>query len=88
MAYGEFSNTAKKLTAIDPGNTGWQRDLWVSFWSLADLAERQNKPDEARGYWEQAFSVLTSIEERGLHLSPEDRKSLEILRGKVRGQRQ
>ncbi|MGO9118669.1 MAG: DUF4062 domain-containing protein [Desulfomonilaceae bacterium] len=87
-AYGEDLKITKKLASMTPGNAEWQRDLWVSFWKLADLAERQKKPDEARGYWEQAFSVLTSIEQRGLHLSPEDRKSLEILRGKVRGQRQ
>jgi len=35
---------------------------------LADPAERQDKADEAQGYWKQVFGVLTSTEGRGLHL--------------------
>ncbi len=67
----------------DPSNTQWQRDLSVSYWKLADLAERQNNSREARTYWKQAFDVLSGIDKRGLHLSPEDRQFLETLRGKV-----
>jgi hypothetical protein len=35
---------------------------------LADQAERQDKADEAQGYWKQALGVLTSTEGRCLHL--------------------
>jgi hypothetical protein len=73
----------RKLAATDPGNTEWQRDLWVSYWRLADLADRQKKADEAQGYWKQALDLLSGIEERGLHLSPEDRQCLETLHKKV-----
>jgi tetratricopeptide (TPR) repeat protein len=81
--YGEALGIAKKLAAGEPSNTGWQRDLSVSYWRLADLAERQKKAAEAKGYWKQAFDVLSGIEKRGLHLSPEDQKNLETLRQKA-----
>ena len=64
-------------------NTQWQRDLSVSYWRLADLAEKQNNPREARAYWKQAFDALSGIDKRGLHLSPGDRQFLEILREKL-----
>lgn len=57
--------------------------MYVSYWKLADLAERRNQASEARGYWKQAFDVLSGIDQRGLHLLPEDRTNLEQLRGKV-----
>jgi len=82
-AYRDDLAIAKKLAAMDPGNTEWQRDLAVSYYKLGFLAERQKRADEAQAYWKQALGQLTSIEKRGLHLSPEDRKWLEILRGKV-----
>jgi len=81
--YGESLGIAKKLAAGDPSNTEWQRDLSVSYAKLADLAERQKKVGEAKAYWKQAFDVLSGIEKRGLHLSPEDRQHLETLRRKA-----
>ena len=82
-AYGESLAIFKKLAEGDPTNTGWQRDLAYNYWRLADLSERRNNDGEAKGYWKQAFDVLSGIEKRGLHLSPEDRKYLEILRQKA-----
>ncbi|MBS0160268.1 MAG: hypothetical protein JSS26_16955, partial [Nitrospira sp.] len=65
------------------GNTQWQRDLWVSYWKLADLAEQQKHISEARDYWKNAFEILSGIDKRGLHLSPEDREFLDTLRQKA-----
>ena len=73
----------KTLAASDLSNTVWQRDLWISYYKLADVAERQKNFSEALTYWKQAFDVLSGIDKRGLHLSPEDRQFLETLRGKV-----
>ena len=73
----------KDLQKKDPSNTDWQRGITVPLDRLADLAERQNKAGEAKGYWKQAFDVLSGIEKRGLHLSPEDRQHLETLRRKA-----
>ncbi|MBX3336208.1 MAG: DUF4062 domain-containing protein [Nitrospira sp.] len=83
QAYRDSLTIAKSHAASDPGNTDWQRDLWVSYWKLADLAERQKHISEARGYWKQAFDVLSEIDKRGLHLSPEDRQHLDRLRQKA-----
>jgi hypothetical protein len=75
----------KQLAAGNPSNTNWQRDLWISDSRLADLAERQNQTDAAHDYWKNTVDVLSGIEERGLHLSPDDRRLLELLRQKVGG---
>ncbi|MBS0155338.1 MAG: DUF4062 domain-containing protein [Nitrospira sp.] len=72
------------LAKRDGGNTEWQRDLYVSYWRLADLAEKQKATKEALTYWKQAYDVLSKIDKRGLHLSPEDRQYLATLQEKVR----
>ncbi len=82
-AYGEGLAIRKKLAVGDPSNAKGQQDLWVSYWKLADLAERRNKASEAQVYWKQALDVFSGIEKRGLHLTPEDRQWLEILRRKA-----
>jgi len=74
---------AKRLAACDLTNTVWQRDLSEFYRELADLAEKQNRPADARKHQEQAVDVLTGIEQRGLHLSSEDRQFLETLREKI-----
>jgi hypothetical protein len=81
--YSDSLAIAKKLAAADPGNTQWQRDLWVSCWKLAKLAERRKKSDEALAFSKQALEILSGIEQRGLHLSPADLKFLAKLRKKV-----
>ena len=82
-AYGDGLGIAKKLAEGDPSNTLMQRDLWVSYWRLADMAERQEKAGEAKGYWKQAFDVLSGIAKQGLQLSSQDRQYLETLRRKA-----
>ena len=84
QTYSAGLTIAKQLAARDPSNTEWQRDLSEFYRELGDLAEKQNTLSEARAYWKQAYDVLSSIDKRGLHLSPEDRQYLAILREKVR----
>ncbi len=84
QAYRDSLEVAQKLAASDPSNTEWQRDLYVSYWRLADLGEKRKAIAEARAYWKQAYDVLSSIDKRGLHVSPEDRQFLAILCEKVR----
>jgi tetratricopeptide (TPR) repeat protein len=83
QAYRDSLGIRKSLAASDPGNTQWQRDLWVSYAKLADLAERQKHISEAQDYWKNAFEILSGIDKRGLHLSPEDREFLDTLRQKA-----
>ncbi len=83
-AYRASLSIAEVLAKRDGGNTQWQRDLYVSYWRLADLAEKQKATKEALTYWKQAYDVLSKIDKRGLHLSPEDRQYLATLQEKVR----
>ena len=83
-AYRDGLAIRSKLADSDPRNSEWQRDLYVSYWLLADLAEQSNQSKEARGYWQKAFDVLSGIDKRGLHVSPEDRRFLEQLRQKLK----
>ncbi|MDH4080973.1 MAG: DUF4062 domain-containing protein [Nitrospira sp.] len=82
-AYGVGLAIAKRLVVGDSSNTQWQLDLSEFYRELGDLAKKQNSPADARAYWKQAFELLSSIDQRGLHLSPEDRQFLETLRVKV-----
>ncbi|TKB67294.1 MAG: DUF4062 domain-containing protein [Nitrospira sp.] len=75
---------AETLAKRDAGNSQWQRDLYVSYWRLADMAEKRNAVKEAGAYWKQAYEVLSRIDKRGLHLTPDDRKFLAALREKIR----
>lgn len=63
---------AERLAASDPANAGWQRDLWVSYWLMADLAEQRGETAEAKGWWRKAHDTLAAMKQRGLHVSPED----------------
>jgi len=60
--YGEYLEIAKSLAARDAGNTQWQRDLFVSNWKLADLAEKRDQPQQARDYWRASYEALAGIE--------------------------
>lgn len=79
---------AETLAKRDAGNSEWQRDLYVSYWRLADMAEKRNAAKEAGAYWKQAYEVLSRIDKRGLHLTPDDRKFLAALREKIRAEAQ
>ena len=81
--YGEGLAIRKRLAESDRSNTRWQRDLWVSYWNLADLAEKEGNQETAHGYLVRAYEVLSGIKHSGLHLSPEDEQYLEILRHRV-----
>jgi tetratricopeptide (TPR) repeat protein len=63
--YDEAYRLAQRLTAADPLNTQWQRDLAISYARVAYLAEGQNKDKMAKENWEKAFAVLSGIEKGG-----------------------
>lgn len=71
------------LQKRDPANADWQRGIAVPLYRLGNVAVAQGQPEEARVYWKQTYDVLSSIDKRGLHLSPSDRRFLAVLREKV-----
>jgi tetratricopeptide (TPR) repeat protein len=72
----------QRLAESDPGNAEWQRDLYVSHWKMANLLEKQQKPD-ARQHWQQAHDILAGMVSRGLHVSLQDLGFLEQLKRKL-----
>jgi len=71
----------ERLAAADPGNAGWQRDLWVSYWRLAQMAEPTNA-SEARDWWRKAYEHLSGMKQRGI-MTPTDQQYLDQLRLKA-----
>ena len=60
-----------RLSAADPGNAGWQRDLSVSHHKLA-MYTRQRQ--DLAGFVEhsrECFAVLHRMKQRGLHFDPQ-----------------
>lgn len=85
LAHFERSlETSKKLLTANPDSVEAARDVWVSCWKLANLAESTGKGDAA-SWWKRTYDILLGMEEKGMFLSPEDKRLLETLRGKVGG---
>ncbi len=57
---------AERLAAADPGNAGWQRDLIVSHWKLADLLEKMaDRQAEAAAHWSSALEIARRLADEG-----------------------
>ena len=92
MAQGNLSGVAKsyrsgleisaKLVAGDPSDTLWRGDLCVSNCKIASLLEK-TAPEEALLYWREAHRILAAIEQKGLFVSAQEEKFLEVLRQKI-----
>jgi hypothetical protein len=68
VAHGLF----ERLAAADPGHAGWQRDLIVSHWGLADLLEKMaDRQAEAAVHWSQALGIARRLADEG-RLAPAD----------------
>ena len=52
---------AKRLAAGDPSNTGWQRDLAVSYSKLADVAVAQGKLAEAARAYDDVLAIAKRL---------------------------
>jgi len=51
---------AQRLTAGDPSNTAWQRDLSVSYERLGDVAVAQGRLDEAARVYGEGLGFARS----------------------------
>ena len=63
--YETAGTIAERLANSDPGNAGWQRDLWVSYWRLARY--------EPRDYWPRVVAKLEDMKRRGILLPTDER---------------
>jgi len=83
-AYRASLGIRERLAAQDPSNAEWQRDLWVSYWRMASIAE-QNGQADAMAWWRKAYETLSAMKRRGLFVSPQDAQFFAQLRAKVDG---
>ena len=78
-AYGAALEVRERLSSQDPGNAGWQRDLAVSYYKLADFHQNAGDPAQAREHLVQCRDVLRGMRSRGMHLDPAAASLLERL---------
>jgi hypothetical protein len=58
----------EKLSRQDPGNAGWQRDIYVSYYKIASTLQNMKQQNEANQYWKKCFDVLGQMKTRGMYL--------------------
>ena len=75
--------TLQRLAESDPSNAGWQRDLVVSHWRMADMAEQTGQGD-APAWWRKAYERLAGMKRRGMMRSKEE-KCLAMLKQEAGG---
>ena len=61
--YEEAQRMAQRLTEGDPTNTGWQRDLSVSYDKLGDVAVAQGKLEEAAKAYGETLAIFKKLAE-------------------------
>ena len=61
--YKEAHRLAQRLTEGDPTNTGWQRDLSVSYGKLGDMAMAQGNLEEAAKVYGESLEVRKKLAE-------------------------
>lgn len=49
------------LVTKDPENTGWQRDLTVSYERIGDILNAEGRRDEAMGYYRKIQKILEAL---------------------------
>ena len=59
--YDEARRLALHLTALDPGNTQWQRDLSLSYERLGNVAVAQGKLDEAARAYGDGLAIRKKL---------------------------
>ena len=80
-AYRESLAVRQHLALADPSNSGWQRDLFVSYSRMAMMAEQSNS-GEAHEWWRKAYETLSALKQRGI-LLPTDEPYLMQLKAKL-----
>lgn len=83
LLFSSSKAIAERLAGSDPTNSQWQRDLWASYWRIADVCEKEGRTQEAASWWQKAHATLSQMKQRGLHISPNDESFLTQLRAKV-----
>jgi hypothetical protein len=79
QAYKAALSIAQRLAASDPGNAGWQRDLIVSHWRIAEgLEQLSERRGQAATHWGEALRITRELSASG-RLAPTDSYFVEEL---------
>jgi len=78
-AYREALAIRQRLANDEPGLVDYEQELLVSLCRVAGALERQLDP-EATQYWRRVFDVLSEMKRRGVPMSAENEKMLELLK--------
>lgn len=70
------------LLAANPDSAQATRDVWISYWRLAQQAEAAGDEPEAKRCWQQAFTLLQGLKDHGSYVSAQDERFLALLRDK------
>jgi tetratricopeptide (TPR) repeat protein len=76
-AFDEGLAIARNLAARDKGNAGWARDVWVSYWKLAQV-----DPGNAGSHWAEVVARMEDMSARGI-LAPVDLPYLDTARANL-----
>jgi len=80
--YKQSLTIARKLAKNNHTNARLQRDVWVSYHTIAAYQEKAGLP-EAFENWQKCRRVFEGMIARGMHISPHDLEFLEWLRKKL-----
>ncbi len=70
--YDDAVAIRRRLSESAPENADYARDLWVSYWRMADMAERESDQVSAESWWRHTHDLLLGMKRRGLFVSAED----------------
>ncbi len=61
-----WASSLADLSERNPQSADYARDLWVLYWRLADLSEKNGKAAEAMDWYRKAHDTLAGMKQRGL----------------------
>ena len=82
--YQRSLEVRERLLVANPESAQAARDVWVSCWRMATMAERTNTSD-AMKWWRRAFDILDGMKREGRFITPQDEGFLKQLREKISG---
>jgi hypothetical protein len=80
--YQRSLEVAERLLAANPESAEAARDVWVSCWRMASMAENTGA-GYAMKWWRKAFAILDGMKREGRFMTPQDEGFHEQLRRKV-----
>jgi hypothetical protein len=72
----------EELRCRAPDSADYARDLWISYWRMADINEKVGN-NSSKYWWHKSFQTLNNMKMSESFISKEDEKYLKFLRKKT-----